>query len=144
MLSALITPVPPLYSLFLYLGSLWVLQPLGTVHIQEEILQQGLSFLQVPGILCLELKSLVLLVIAGVLEAGDTEEKAWLDTGTSPHFPWPAQRLCILHRAATEEPLCPGCCPSSLPARAFVGQAGSPWGCAATAETALAVQSLRH
>lgn len=54
-------------------------QPLGTVHIQEEILQQGLSFLQVPGILCLELKSLALLVIAGILEAGETEGKAWLD-----------------------------------------------------------------
>lgn len=62
-------------------------QPLGTIHIQEEILQQGLSFLQVPGILCLELKSLVLLLIAGILEAGETEEKAWMghtDIATLP------------------------------------------------------------
>lgn len=56
-----------LLDVLLYLSSLRVFQPLGTVHIQEEVLQQGLCFLQIPGILWLELKSLVLLVIAGVL-----------------------------------------------------------------------------
>lgn len=122
MLSALITPVPPLYSLFLYLRSLWVLQPLGTVHIQEEILQQGLSFLQVPGILCLELKSLVLLVIAGVLEAGDTEEKAWLDHRDLPtlslastkalHPPQSSHREALVPRLLPQLPRCQGLCGS--------------------------------
>lgn len=65
---------PLLYSLLLYLNSLRVFQPLGTVHIQEEVLQQGLCFLQVPGILWLELKSLVLLMIAGILETRNDKE----------------------------------------------------------------------
>lgn len=80
MLGAPTTLVLPLYLLFLYLSSLRVFQLLGTVHIQKEVLQQSLCFLQIPGILWLELKSLVLLVIAGILETReDRGKKAWLD-----------------------------------------------------------------
>lgn len=65
----------PLYSLFFYLSSLRVLQTLGTIHIQKEVLQQGLCFLQIPGVLWLELKSLVLLVIGGILETREAGVK---------------------------------------------------------------------
>lgn len=143
---------PTLYSLFLYLRSLWVSQPLGTVHIQEEILQQGLSFLQVPGILCLELKSLVLLVVAGILETGGTEEKAWLDhtdlTTLSLANTEALDPPHTKHRGALVPS--PASCSSSLPPRGCVGQAGSlrgsceAQGCAAVGEAALAVGSLRH
>lgn len=125
MLSALTTPVSPLYSLFLYLRSLWVSQPLGTVHIQEEILQQGLSFLQVPGILCLELKSLVLLVIAGILEPRETEEKACLDHTDLTTLSLASTEALDPPRSHHRGALVPSCS-SSLPARGSVGQ---PWGC---------------
>lgn len=63
-----IPPAPPVHSLFLYLVSLGVFQPLGTVHIQEEVLQQRLCLLEVPGVLSLELEGFVLLLIADILE----------------------------------------------------------------------------
>lgn len=153
---------PQLYSLFLYLNSLRVFQPLGTVHVQKEVLQQGLCFLQVPGILLLELKGLVLLVIAAILETReDREKKPGWATETSHHSPGPVQKVQMLNGLTTEEPWCKGAAGERLPSLAAcfsicptqatsMGQAGCLWvcwearGCAAVGETALAVGSMRH
>lgn len=79
-------------------------QPLGTVHIQEEVLQQGLCFLQIPGILWLELKSLALLVIVGILETREDRKKPGWTMQTSQHFPRSMHRAWMLNALSPEEP----------------------------------------
>jgi len=131
------TPVPSLvYSLFLYLSSLRVFQSLGTVHIQKEVLQQGLCFLQVLSILWLELKGLILLMIAGILETReDREKKPGGTTQTFQHSPWPMQRTWMLNTLTTEEHSCNVAAGERMPSQAAhfsisptqgtsVGQAG--------------------
>lgn len=84
--------LPP-HSLLLNLLCLWVLEPLGLVHIQEEVLQQHLGLLQAAACLLLVLQGLALLAAQPVLRARTASLLASLPPAPHPEGLWlPANR----------------------------------------------------